>query len=63
MREASGLETIDGLKYIASTPAGEFITGMVMFEGKLIITTDKHIYTLEDSKRLKPMEIVEKDGI
>jgi hypothetical protein len=56
MRNAEELNTIDGMKYLASVPKNEIIKAMAVYEGKLFVTTDKHIYTLEDDKRLELVE-------
>lgn len=53
MRNAEGLSTIDGMEYLASVPKGETIVGMTVFDGTIFVATDKHIYTLEDGKRLE----------
>lgn len=57
MRDAEEIKTIDGMKYLASAPKGEIIKSMVVYERKLFVCTDKHIYTLEDGKRLEPITI------
>lgn len=56
MRDAAGLETMDGMEYLASCPEGEVITGMVVFNDSLYVTTDKHIYKLTDNKILERLE-------
>ena len=53
MRDASGLETMAGANYIASVPQDELIVSMVVHDGKLYISTNKHIYILKDDKRLE----------
>ena len=57
MRDANELSKIDGMKYLASVPKGEIIKDMVVHDGKLFIATDKHVYTLEDGKRLEKVEL------
>lgn len=53
MRDAEELYKMDGMNYLASAPNNEIIKNMVVYEGKLFVATDKHIYTLEDEKRLE----------
>lgn len=56
MRDASGLESIDGMEYIASVPTGENIVSMVVKDGVLFISTDKHIYKFVAEKRLEKID-------
>ena len=56
MRDAKFLNTLDGMEYLASAPKGENIKSMVVHGGVLFVATDKHIYTLEDGKRLEPVD-------
>ena len=53
MRDANGLESIDGMDYVASVPDGEIITDMVVCDGVIFISTGKHIYCLTDKKHLE----------
>lgn len=53
MRDAKGLEWVDGLNYLASVPKGEIITGMTVFNDCLYVTSDCHLYKLTDDKRLE----------
>ncbi len=53
MRDADELTTLSGVSYLASVPEGEVINAMVIHDGKLFVSTDKHVYTLEDGKRLE----------
>ncbi len=53
MRDAKELETMDGMKYLASVPDDEIIKSMQVLSGKIFVATDKRIYTLEDEKRLE----------
>jgi hypothetical protein len=52
MRDAKGMETMDGVQYLASCPDGETIVAMVVHHYKLYIATEKHIYRLDDERRL-----------
>ena len=56
MRDAEGLETMKGMKYLASVPDGEIIEHITTHDGKLFVATNKHIYILEDEKRLKKVD-------
>ena len=56
MRDATGLNTLDGFKYVASVPKGEEIISMVVNDGVLYVSTDKHIYKFVDDKRLEPID-------
>ncbi len=56
MRNAKEIKTIDGMRYLASAPKNENITGLAEVDGKLYVSTEKHIYTLEDEKRLELIE-------
>jgi len=53
MRTAKGLETIDGMEYIASIPSGETIVGLVVKDGTLYAASDKHLYKMINNKRLE----------
>lgn len=55
MRDAKGLETMDGFKYLASVPDGEEITGMTIHDNTIYVSTNKHIYKLVDDKRLEEL--------
>lgn len=55
MRNANGLETLDGMEYLASCPDGEIITGMVAKGDSLYVSTDKHIYKLADERRFEKL--------
>ena len=52
MRNADGLQTIDGMEYLASAPDGETIVWMVVRNDILYVATEKHLYRLVDEKRL-----------
>jgi hypothetical protein len=52
MRDAKGLETLDGVEYVASVPKDEVIVGMEVHENKVYIATKNHVYVLVDDKRL-----------
>ena len=57
MRDAKELHSINGFKYLASVPKDEIIKSMAVKDGKLFVATDKHIYTLEDEKRLEIADV------
>ena len=52
MRDAEELKAIDGMTYLASAPDGEIINSMILHNGKIYVSTNKHIYVLENDKRL-----------
>jgi hypothetical protein len=56
MRASEELKGIDGLEYIASAPSGEIIKHMAMVDGVLFVATDRHLYALEDGKRLENVD-------
>lgn len=53
MRDANGLETMEGMKYIASVPKDEVIISTAVKDGVLYLAADKHLYKLVDDKRLE----------
>ena len=50
VRDAKGVETIEGFEYLASVPIGEEIIQIVIFEEELFVSTNKHIYKLIDTR-------------
>lgn len=56
MRDAAGMETISGMKYLASTPNDEEIISMMAHDGELFVVTKNHLYVLVDNKRLELVE-------
>jgi hypothetical protein len=58
MRDAKGMQTIDGMEYLASIPEGEIIVDMTVHQGTLYVASEKHIYRLVDNKRLERLNDV-----
>lgn len=56
MRDAEGIQTIDGFNYLASVPEGEVIVSMAVNNDMLFVATDRHIYVLVDDKRLEMID-------
>lgn len=59
MRDAKNLDTVDGMKYLASPPKGEVIVSMAVFDDNLYVATAEHLYKLVDDKRLELVEQIE----
>lgn len=53
MRDADELQTLDGMKYLASVPEGEVINSMAEWKGDIFVATNKHVYVLRGEKRLE----------
>ncbi len=47
------LENIPGVKRLAKTPDGQDITGMVQWQGHVVVSTSQHIYRLAQRRKGK----------
>ena len=50
MDKSGNFHAKSGFKYITSTPDKKAITGMVNFNGQIIVCSTDHIYKLKDDK-------------